>query len=932
MILIAFLLILLTPIPSWAATYYVAQTGDDSSSCATSQTITTPKLTFVSAVGCLNAGDTLYIRGGTWTTQIDLQGPNKTGTADGWITIAGYPGETVTIQYAETISGPGYGAIKARGNRGYFIFENLVLDGINSSDDSRGGWAFRDGNHDFTLKNIEIKNFKNASALQIMGDNITISHCKLHDQFSALLTSGTFHYGVYYHHGSNAIIEYTEIYNNVGGGVQVYPGPSTGAVIRNNYIHDNNQWPSVHVGGIEILASNVGGGAISNLDIYGNKITDNGSHVSAGTAIGLEVNQLAGNPTVSGVRVHNNVFYGNKSGGLQISGATADVRNNINTGNGGVQLTNSGSSTITHQACTTAESCGATSKIALTSSTACFVSSSDHRLAQGTNPCRDAGIAVSTRPSPVGATDIGAFEQGLIASATVAGGFIEVTYNLMTPGAQPTSACTGFTIANGTSTGTPVVSACVIKPSSNNVLLLSTTGFSGSGSCTISYGTGNVTDSGYVGPASDGIAQGPNSRSGLSVSGTCDNSAGGAPPAGSLHVHHTMNEGTGASLNDETVNNLDSTLSGSPTWTTGIEGGGVYFPDDAVDRRATFAYGNGIDATSQSFTFCTWVKPDAGALNKLVMGPYSGASNDKRLYIGIHQTLGTWGIGAGTNTIGATGASQFPSSAVWTRTCLVNDATTDTATLAVNGIKGTGSASVKSSASLTALESHFLIGCGILFTTNCGGYTVDEPKVWTAALSDAELLEDFASYTPPGSSVGGYEQKTHGWEGIYTYNGAPVQRGTNGQTAHVVAGGGIALTVQFDCTGGDCDPLAVRFYYSTDGANYDLPIPDTLGGAGIALWGGDSSTIVNAGTSTCCLTGALTANDGPTLFTTATSPTMELAQNASYQLRVLIRVAADKAGSTFYVRAKQDNGAELDGGATPSTGARLDVVPMSWSR
>ena len=118
------------------ATYYVATTGNDGYACTTAQTISTPKRTIKSGVGCLKPGDKLYIRTGTYTEQIDLATPNKSGTAGYYITIAGYPGEKPTVRYSEGTDG--YSVIRAWGNRGWLIFENLILDGSLSG--NRTGW------------------------------------------------------------------------------------------------------------------------------------------------------------------------------------------------------------------------------------------------------------------------------------------------------------------------------------------------------------------------------------------------------------------------------------------------------------------------------------------------------------------------------------------------------------------------------------------------------------------------------------------------------------------------------------------------------------------------------------------------------------------------------------------------------------------------
>src|SRR5438093_817612 len=84
----------LGPRVATAATYYVATTGNDSRSCVTSQTITTPKQTIQSGIACLTAGDTLYLRQGTYQESI-LSGSPSFPSGTSWanpVTIASYPG------------------------------------------------------------------------------------------------------------------------------------------------------------------------------------------------------------------------------------------------------------------------------------------------------------------------------------------------------------------------------------------------------------------------------------------------------------------------------------------------------------------------------------------------------------------------------------------------------------------------------------------------------------------------------------------------------------------------------------------------------------------------------------------------------------------------------------------------------------------------
>src|SRR5437667_6769750 len=56
----------IVPVLAHGATYYVAKTGSDSNSCSRAQSQSTPKLTINAGAGCLNAGDTLIIKTGTY--------------------------------------------------------------------------------------------------------------------------------------------------------------------------------------------------------------------------------------------------------------------------------------------------------------------------------------------------------------------------------------------------------------------------------------------------------------------------------------------------------------------------------------------------------------------------------------------------------------------------------------------------------------------------------------------------------------------------------------------------------------------------------------------------------------------------------------------------------------------------------------------------
>jgi parallel beta-helix repeat protein len=96
-------LVLALPIisaPGWAATYYVATTGNDSNA---GTTLTAPLKTISKAVSKVVAGDTVYVRGGTYREFVKI--PGTGGTASAPIKILNYSGETPVIKGSQVVTG-----------------------------------------------------------------------------------------------------------------------------------------------------------------------------------------------------------------------------------------------------------------------------------------------------------------------------------------------------------------------------------------------------------------------------------------------------------------------------------------------------------------------------------------------------------------------------------------------------------------------------------------------------------------------------------------------------------------------------------------------------------------------------------------------------------------------------------------------------------
>jgi hypothetical protein len=378
------------------------------------------------------AGDTLYIRGGTYPEQLDLQANQIQGAAGAFITIAGFPDDgvrAVRLNYADTALGS-YGPIKCRGNLGWYNFENFILDGIGCGDVT--GWAIRDGNHDFNVRDLEIVNFMHNGILVQTSrnpSNILIERCIVHDSRagaiqSALGSNGRW-YGFYLNVGNGVTVQDCHIYNMTGAGFQIYPGsvsnggPLQNVTIRRNNIHHNNLQTApanLQFGGMVVGTNSTSTDIVNNINVYNNLIYLNftgfangdplGSGQTGGTGHGI---RIQGHP--SNVNIWNNTVYanGNAAGiAFDLSQGTPTgvvIQNNILYNNtlGSITGTTPSGTTIDHNLTTDplfVNGSGLTPNLQLS----------------GTSPAINAGVNLSafttdfTNTTRVGIYDIGAYE------------------------------------------------------------------------------------------------------------------------------------------------------------------------------------------------------------------------------------------------------------------------------------------------------------------------------------------------------------------------------------------------------------------------------------------------------------------------------------------------------------------------------------------
>lgn len=885
------------------------------------------------------AGDTLYLRSGTYPTnqRVDLQLENKSGSVGAYIKIAGFPGDSKPVlQYSEACCNL-YGNIKARGNRGYFIFEDLVLDGVNLGD--RTGWQVRDGNHHFEIRRIEIKNHFGNGLYFDNVDEILVEDNYIHDSRSDCVVGNRWH-GFYVHHGGDIVIRRNKVEHMTGIGAQVFPGPWETVKIHDNQFLSNNHCLTTNNGGFVIFGHS-SGGTINNVEVYNNVIADNGKPYDGhpgGAGGGMRI--LATNSTyLNNVQIINNTIVDNATNdsactstpcpdheeGNAISILTGPsgiiIRNNILSGNENASIVDYGTGTIKeYNACKSGESCGSTGKVTLSASgpADCLVdytAGADTRLRQGTNVCRNAGVATTLRPNAIGNPDIGAFEQGDISFASVVSGFIQLVASVMTPGVIPATGITGVTINCVGCSGTPVASMVNVKSGSNNIIQVSVSGITANGTCTVSLGSTNATDSLLIG-GPNGTAQGLNSVSALSVTGTCQNTAGGGGGVTASWSHFPLNEGSGTTANDDTGEAHHGTVSAGVTWVSDASGTGVSIPTDATYRHVGSTYGSGVNPSSQDFTVCARVKLDSVASQKVVISS-GGNGTSQRWYGGIAIVGGQpqWGIGIQGS--GFTTGSEFVATTNLTFVCMVNDSAADTSTLWVDGVKGTQTGkSVKSLTSFT-LVGDLRVGNDGTNTVNNGGYTVYDIWVWDTKPAESDIPNLYASFTPT-STTPCLEQTHVQFERVYTTSAlAPVVLTANGDgSINVMPNGGVAFRIQYTCTGSAGSTVSLRLYYSRDGVLFDLPVPELLGTANVAMWGTDTNMYLNDGASTGCIDATgLTANSGVTVVNSVAGATFVLSQNHCRTDRYIVRVG-NIPGESVWVKVKTDAGDEFANGYT----------------
>lgn len=275
-----------------------------------------PSDSLMQAISQLRPGDTLELRGGTYTQAIrNALGTIPSGTADAPIIIRAALGEAVWLKPGSgTAIDLNYGS---GGNLAYVTFDGLNIDAQKSGD---GIFINGGGVSHLRIQNAEVMNARTQGISGYTASYITYSNLNVHDNG----TDGQFDHGFYLAQ-PYSVIENSKVHDNANYGIQLYesgtPGAATGMIVRNTAIYNNKNGVTLDYG--------------DNIQFVNNDVFNNAQN-------GVDVFYA-----VTNAKVLDNTIRGNGGHGIELSSGSADavLHGNMVQGNGAQAILDGGNRT-----------------------------------------------------------------------------------------------------------------------------------------------------------------------------------------------------------------------------------------------------------------------------------------------------------------------------------------------------------------------------------------------------------------------------------------------------------------------------------------------------------------------------------------------------------------------------------------------------------
>jgi len=303
-----------------AATYYVSPSGSDASSGA----LTAPFATLQKAVNLANPGDTIYMRGGTYTlaAQINI---GRNGSSANLITVLNYPGE-VPILDGIALTNQNDSNIWAN-NLSWWHFKGLEI----KNGPSMGIWL-TGASHDniidqcVTHHNVRLRSSGGGAGILIDGtsaNNLILNNDSHHNGNPAISANAGDGIGVNYTLATGNIVRGNRMWRNNDDGLDLWNAANI--LVENNWSWENGYNDALqHSGGNGNGFKLGGGGAGDGLHTVQNNLAWRNWH-----------NGFDDNGANLLMHVFNNTSYENGADSFGFFAAVANIlKNNLAFPNG----------------------------------------------------------------------------------------------------------------------------------------------------------------------------------------------------------------------------------------------------------------------------------------------------------------------------------------------------------------------------------------------------------------------------------------------------------------------------------------------------------------------------------------------------------------------------------------------------------------------
>lgn len=332
--------------------YYVSTTGNDNN---TGTTIPQAWLTIQKAANELQAGDTVFIKSGTYP---EIVIPANSGTASNFITYTNYPGDTPILDGTSFAS-----TYLQFYDRGIFDIKDkyyINVNGLTVKNSAGGGIMCRFGSSNITISNNTVKNCKATGigvgynrdnyplATNIIAHNNFIDSCSLQSRESLSFRSVT-----------NFEISNNTVQNTPKEGIDAKSGCSNGHIYKNTVRNAGAVGIYVDAGYPDPLYT-----SSHSIYVYENTVINSigsfavaseegclGENIWFYNNIAYDTSPLSGNGfcvanygmsgPLKNIYILNNTFYGKGHRGIYINNLNVSnifIRNNITSQNGISQI------------------------------------------------------------------------------------------------------------------------------------------------------------------------------------------------------------------------------------------------------------------------------------------------------------------------------------------------------------------------------------------------------------------------------------------------------------------------------------------------------------------------------------------------------------------------------------------------------------------